>query len=257
MILLETQNLCFLADGKYLLRDLSFNLQAGEIHAVVGPNGAGKSTLLKCIAGDAHRYSGSIRFNAQFEGLDREQRARAIAVLPQQSTLSFPFSVEEVIALGRIPHSTGKAIDLQIVQEAMQALEIQHLAQSPYPQLSGGEKQRVQLARVMAQVWRGEDAALRLLLLDEPTSALDIGHQQQLMQLIRKFSEQGVAVLMIEHDINIAASYSDKLIALLDGHCIAQGKTQDVLTEALLKKLFNTGLQLITHPKTHRPYVLP
>jgi len=177
-------------------------------------------------------------------------------VLPQLSLLNFPYSVEEVVALGRTPHSTGISLDRKIVHEAMEVMDISHLRGRSYTQLSGGEKQRTQLARVMAQIWRKEDASSRLLLLDEPTTALDLGHQQQLMNAVVEFAKNGAGVLMVVHDINIAARYADKILALSCGRCIAQGSTKDVLSENLLQQLFGAEVGIIQDPSSQKMFVI-
>ncbi|MBX2858763.1 MAG: heme ABC transporter ATP-binding protein [Cellvibrionaceae bacterium] len=250
MATLEVKQLSVQVAGSKLLNNISFALQPGDICAVVGPNGAGKSSLLAAIVGDLKLSGGSVAIAGS------EARAKCLAFLPQFSLLNFPFTVSEVVALGRIPHSTGNAIDQHISTAAMAAMDISELADRPYTQLSGGEKQRTQLARVMSQIWRAEDAAQRLLLLDEPTTALDLGHQQQLMAALEKFAQCGVAVLMVVHDINIAAKYASHLLAIADGHCLAQGETTKILSEQLLQQLFNANLKLYIDPASQRPSVI-
>ena len=139
---------------------------------------------------------------------------------------------------------------------ALEAMDMTQLRDRLYTHLSGGEKQRTQLARVMAQIWRGEDAGARLLLLDEPTASLDLGHQQQLMQRVRDFAAQGVAVLMVLHDLNLALSFADRLLALQGGQLIADGPAVGVLSSDLLGSLFGASVELFHHPQTGRPVVL-
>jgi len=133
-----------------------------------------------------------------------------------------------------------------------------HLKERPYTRLSGGEKQRVQLARVFAQIWDEGDApnGTRLLVLDEPTAALDLGHQKQLMRAIRTFADQGVAVLMILHNLNLAAQYADKLLALLDSQVVAYGDPDSVITEDNISRLFETDVEIMAHPRTDKPVVI-
>lgn len=284
---LSVRNLSVKGWGAQLLNGVCFDVKAGEIAAIIGPNGAGKTTLMNTMLGDhKHHVTGdivacgyNITSNEQqpvavsAEKIDREssksqskeqlknlpkdqargikgQRARHIAVLPQFSRLAFPFTVEEVVSLSRIPHSTGVTIDNAVVNDALKQLDVLHLKNRLYTQLSGGEKQRVQLARVMAQIWRSEDAEQRLLLLDEPTSSLDLGHQQQLMQAVRDFADQGVAVVMVVHDINIALRHGDQVLALLCGKVIAQGEPENVVTSELINKLYNLNMSIVRHPTT-------
>lgn len=238
-----------------LVRGVNAQLAAGKILSVIGPNGAGKSTLLKAIAGDLPYFG-----NIEIKGLnnDATQRARQLAVLPQLSLLNFPFRVSEVVALSRIPHKTGVARDNEIVAQALATMDIDYLADRLYTELSGGERQRVQLARVFAQIWSEDDAPdrTRLLLLDEPTAALDLGHQQQLMEVIRQFANRGVAVLMVLHDINLAAHYSNDLLALLCSEQIAYGSPNDVINAETVKTLFDVEASVIRHPENDTPVVI-
>ncbi len=150
--------------------------------AVVGPNGAGKSTLFRLLSGEWHPASGQVSFNGlALERWSLDRLARVRAVMPQSSSLSFPFLVREVVRMGRMPHDTGHEQDEAIVSEVMQVCDVARLAQRHYTSLSGGERQRVQLARVLAQIWMPVSGGRRLLLLDEPTSALDLAHQLYLM----------------------------------------------------------------------------
>jgi iron complex transport system ATP-binding protein len=161
------------------------------------------------------------------------------------------------VGLARTPHSSGKTRDAEIIAEALKALDILHLKDRLYTQLSGGEKQRVQLARVMAQIWCKENNDRRLLFLDEPTASLDLGHQQQLMKVIRNFSNQGVAIVMIVHDINLAINYSDKLLALINGESVGSGRPEKVITKELIKKLYNLDVEIAPHPISSKPMIIP
>lgn len=241
--------------SELLVDRVSCEVNSGEVLSIIGPNGAGKSTLIKAIAGDLP-YSGKI----QIDGLadNPKHRARQIAVLPQLSLLNFPYRVFEVVGLSRIPHRTGIRRDREIVQQALRSMDIDYLEQRLYTELSGGEKQRVQLARVLAQIWDARDAGNgpRVLLLDEPTTSLDLGHQQQLMRAIQTFANQGVAVIMVLHDVNLAAHYSDKLLALLCSQRIAFGTPADVVNQDTIKQLFNVETSVIQHPETRAPVII-
>ena len=260
MSVLRIRDLSVQAWGARLLNRISLDVKAGESLAVIGSNGAGKTTLINAII-DAHHWqasyqvSGDITLCGHATDWQAEERARHIALLPQASVLNFPFTVEEVVKLSRIPHNTGMAIDNRIIQDALVALDIQHLKQRLYTRLSGGEKQRVQLARVMAQIWRSDDASQRLLLLDEPTSSLDLGHQQQLMEAIRIFADQGVAIVMVLHDINLAIRHADKLLALCCGEAVAQGRPEEIITAELIYTLYQIEVDITPHPKTGKPII--
>lgn len=244
------------SDAKHMLVDeVSCSVDAGEVLAVIGPNGAGKSTLIKALSGDID-YQGT----AHIQGLADTPvlRARQVAVLPQLSLLNFPYRVSEVVNLARIPHSTGRVRDDQIIDEVLELMDIGFLKNRLYTQLSGGEKQRVQLARVLAQIWSADDApnGTRLLLLDEPTTALDLGHQRDLMRAIQQFARQGVAVVMVLHDINLAARYADTMLALLCSQQIACGPVSEVVTAANIDRLFGLQAEVIPHPQAGTPVVI-
>ena len=244
-----------LDSSRVLVDCVNLEIRAGEVLGIIGPNGAGKSSLLKAIAGDL-RYEGDM-ISAELRA-DPVSRARQVAMLPQLSLLNFPYRVYEVVELGRIPHRSGKERDHQIVNQALALMDIHFLKQRLYTELSGGEKQRVQLARVLAQIWDAGDAPNRahLLLLDEPTTALDLGHQQILMNAINNFAAQGVAVVMVVHDINIAARYADRLLALLCSTPVAAGSVDEVVTADIMQRLFSTPVQVLRHPDGTHPIVI-
>ncbi|MFT6791124.1 MAG: iron complex transport system ATP-binding protein [Cellvibrionaceae bacterium] len=259
MSLLAVNQLSISAGETPLVKNLSLTVKAGEIVVVIGPNGAGKSTLLNAIAGN----SNTLKDNAgdiSFYGTPLAQwparlKARHMALLPQQSSLNFPFTVEEVVNLARFPHDSGRRVDREIIHEALNLLDISHLKPRLYTQLSGGERQRVQLARVMAQIWRSEDAEPRLLLLDEPTASLDLGHQQQLMQALKEFSRQGVAIVMVAHDINLISPYADRMLALYGGESLGVDTPEHLLSAALIKQLYQVEVTLVKHPDSGKPVI--
>jgi len=238
-----------------ILNNISCAINQGEILGIIGPNGAGKSTLLSAIMGDIN-YTGEIHINGLADA--PHLRARQVAILPQLSLLNFPFRVFEVVNLGRIPHQTGLTRDQKIIDQALEMMDIGFLKNRLYTELSGGEKQRVQLARVLAQIWSSEDSPSgdRLLILDEPSSALDLGHQQDLMNAIKAFAEQGVAVALVLHDINLAARYCDKLLALLCSETLAYGNVSEVVTAENVKRLFGIDAHIVAHPTQQTPIVV-
>jgi iron complex transport system ATP-binding protein len=257
LMALNLTNVELAVGEKPVLNSIEFSLAAGELLAVIGPNGAGKTSLLRAIAGELVPVAGSIMLGGKnIHELSLRVRSRQVAVLPQLSSLTFPFTVEEVILLGRSPHGTGMQRDKAIGAQVMACLDILSLRERLYTQLSGGEKQRVQLARVLAQVWNGEGQHSRLLLLDEPTSALDLGHQQMLMRTLKILAAQGVAIVMAVHDVNIASAYADRILALKDGHCVALGNPQEVLNAAVMHALFDVRVQVLPHPESGKPVAL-
>lgn len=257
--MLEACNIRVTAGGAPLLDGVSLALAAGEVVAIVGPNGAGKSTLLRALCGDVAPARGEVRL------LGRPLRAwpvRALAqlraVLPQHSTLAFAFTAREVVALGRAPHSGGAAgpRDEAIAAEALGAVDAAHLADCWYTTLSGGEQQRVHLARVLAQIWEPVNEQPRFLLLDEPTSSLDLAHQHHTLATARQWARQGVGVAVVLHDLNLAAQYADRLVLLHAGRVAAEGSPERVLTPARIAEVFGLSVQVARHPALPGPLVL-
>lgn len=243
--------------GQSLLDGVSVSVAPGDFMAVIGPNGAGKSSLLHAIVGDLTANRGTITLDGTaIDDLGLKTRARQVALLPQASALAFPFAVHEVVALGRSPHASGWQVDAEIVEAACGLADIRHLRERAYTRLSGGEKQRVQLARVLAQIWRAETTGSRVLLLDEPVAALDMGHQQQIMNAISALARAGVAVVMVLHDVSLAARHADRLLALRASRVLAQGAPAEVVTPDIINQLFDIRARIMAHPDTGTPVVL-
>jgi len=246
--------------AKELLAGVSLELRAGELVAVVGPNGAGKSTLRRVLCGDAEPGDGAVWMNGRpLAAWSLIERARVRAVLPQDSTLNFPFTAFEVVLMGRTPHVRGaeSAHDYEIARAALAATEAGHLTERLYPTLSGGERQRVQLARVLAQIWEPPADGARYLLLDEPTSNLDLAHQHSTLAIARRFARAGVGVLVIVHDLNLAAQYADRILMLKDGRVVAAGPPAEVLTQAAIRATFDMPVLITRHPALDCPLVVP
>lgn len=238
-----------------VLRGIDVELRGGRVMGVLGANGAGKSTLLSALCGELPTAAGEVLLNGRALGSWPDlARAQHLAVLPQQSTLSFAFRVEEVVAMGRLPHSTGQQLDAEIVQAALLAVDSQHLCGRSYLQLSGGERQRVHLARVLAQLWPG--TAGQVLLLDEPTSMLDPLHQHSILQAVRRFADQGGAVLLIVHDLNLAARYCDDLLLLDKGGVFSSGSPKHVLRADVLYQVFGLEVLVQQHPEREHPLII-
>ncbi|PJG57436.1 heme ABC transporter ATP-binding protein [Aeromonas cavernicola] len=259
--LLSCSRLSLRRGQRQILDGLDLSLESGTLTALLGPNGAGKSSLLNCLTGELE-YEGSITlFGADRQQWDSSQLAHRLGVLPQSSSLNFPFLCEEVVAMGRLPHSEPAARRDEIVAAAMTHAGVEHLAKRLYPGLSGGERQRVQFARVLAQIWQApsptEQAEQpRLLLLDEPTSALDLKYQHQLLTMARALASRNTAVLVVLHDLNLAARYADRLVMLERGKLMADGTPGEVLTPELIARLYDYPAQVIHHPDNGLPMVV-
>jgi iron complex transport system ATP-binding protein len=234
-----------------LLDGVGCEVGPGELVVVLGPNGAGKSTLMRVLSGDLTPTSGAVVLNGRrLRNWSPLVLARQRAVLPQQSALSFPFVVEDVVRMGRSPHRALTRLRQEaIVREAMGRADVLHLAGQLYPSLSGGERQRVQLARVLAQIWEPTHLGPRYLLLDEPTSALDIAHQHQLLEIAREMRAGGdLGVLAILHDLNLASAYADRILLLKDGRLVAAGPVTEIMDPGHLESVFGIPVQTLEHP---------
>ena len=240
-----------------LLTDVSLTVSSGEILAVVGPNGAGKSTLLKVMCGDILPTHGEVTLNRRrLQAWHRRERGRMMAVLPQESTLTFPFTVLEVALMGRTPHDPGGRRDQDIARAALEAAGMSAFEQRIYPTLSGGERQRVHVARVLALVWEESDDGPRYLLLDEPTTNLDLAFQHHTLETVRQFAVKGAGVLAVLHDLNLAAQFADRIVVLRDGHQLATGCPHAVLTPGIIAEAFAFPAMVLPHPSRACPLVV-
>lgn len=239
---------------RVVLRDCSFALRSGEIVAVVGPNGAGKSTLLRVLAGLLRPASGVVALDGQdLTELSRSQLARRIAVVPQIFDTLFPFTVREVVALGRTARlgafGRASAEDVAAVERAIDELELGPLASRRIDRLSGGERQRAVLGMALAQ----ETA---VLLLDEPTVHLDPGHQLATLDLLRELgTRRQLAVCAVLHDLNLASTFASRIVAIADGRIVRDGTPFEVLESDLISAIFGEGLEVVA--RDGHPAVLP
>lgn len=251
------ENLSLHLSGFDLLRNIDLTLESGKVNVLVGPNGAGKSSLLRVLTGEIKPSKGDVRINQQqLNDWSMQDRANLLAVLPQHSDLNFPFTAAEVVGLGRIPHKTGYAKDQAIIAEALALVDASYLQRRLYTQMSGGEKQRVQLARVLAQIWEPSDLGEQFLVLDEPTAAFDLSHQQLTLSIVRQFAARGVGVLMVLHDLNLAARCADNLVVVNGGSIEASGAPDEVLTKELIYKVFDVQTVIAKHPVADTPLVI-
>ncbi|MEV6519315.1 heme ABC transporter ATP-binding protein [Micromonospora chalcea] len=239
--------------GRTVLDGIDLEVRAGEVHALVGPNGAGKSTLLGAISGDVPAAAGRI----EVDGLPREswspvELAWRRAVLTQRNTLSFPFTVGEVVRMGRAPWAGRPERDQDdaVVADVLDRCDVARFAARPYPALSGGEQARAALARVLAQ-------QATTLLLDEPTAALDLRHQELVMRIARERARAGDAVVVVLHDLTLTGAYADTVTLLGDGRVRAAGAPREVLTAPLLSEVYRYDIEVVPHPRDALPLIVP
>jgi iron complex transport system ATP-binding protein len=238
------------------LRGVSLAVHKEEILSLIGPNGSGKTTLLRLLDRIYLPQEGRILFDQRdITTYSRSDLARRIAFVPQENTILFPFTVLEIILMGRSPHTKGIAFenahDREVALRMMKLTDIEHLADHSITALSGGERQRVLIARALAQ-------EPELLLLDEPNAHLDIAHQVDIFSLIRKLNkESGLTVVSVSHDLNLAAAFSNRIAMLVCGSVTATGSPTEVLTEAHIREVFNANVIVDEHPAGGMPRVTP
>ncbi|MCO7274376.1 heme ABC transporter ATP-binding protein [Cellulosimicrobium cellulans] len=240
-------------EGATILADVDLDALAGEVLVLVGPNGAGKSTLLGVLAGDTAPTSGTVAWEGEpLAAVGVAELARRRAVLLQETRLSFPFRVVDVVRMGRAPWrgTAREEHDDEAVARAHVTADVLHLAARRFPSLSGGEKARASFARVLAQ-------EPRLLLLDEPTAALDIRHQEHVLAQARERARVGDAVVVVLHDLSLAAAWADRVVVLDGGRVAGVGTPDEVLTDDLLTRVYRHPVRTLRHPETGELLVLP
>jgi iron complex transport system ATP-binding protein len=251
--MLSIKKLNFSYDSDRVLKDLSAEVKDGELLGIIGPNGSGKTTLLKLITKILKPSSGNLFFDeAKICEIPAGEYAKKVAYLPSDINISFSFSVEEFVSMGRFPH-TGRygrlsASDKKTIKNAMNEFEIGRYADRNIWELSDGEKQRVFLAQTVAQ-------EPSLLILDEPTSHLDIGHSFKILDIIKKLNGDGLTVITVLHDLNLASEYCSRLLLLKDGEIFSQGSAEEVLTYQNVEEVYDTKALVYKNPYSKKPYV--
>ncbi|QXX83362.1 MULTISPECIES: heme ABC transporter ATP-binding protein [Providencia] len=253
-ILLEAQSLTYQIDDKALINNISLSIKQHEMVVIIGPNGAGKSSLLKLLTGYTTPTQGVCLLEGRsLKEWQGNELARKRAVMKQHSNLQFAFTVEDVVAMGRTPYgSEHKQI---AIEEALSLTHCQVLRHRDYRQLSGGEQQRVQLARVLAQLWQPTSQGA-CLFLDEPTSALDLYHQQHSLRLLHQLTrERPIGVCCVLHDLNLTALYADRVYLIHEGELVASGTPTEVLTTENLTRWYQADLGVSKHPENDTPHI--
>jgi len=238
-------------DGQPILADVDIEIHAGEVLALVGPNGAGKSTLLSVLSGDLRPTHGSVLVDGRdIRGIRHIELARLRSVLTQENQVSFPFTVTEVVEMGRSPwqRTSSRDDDERAIADAIEATDVSHLAARRYTSLSGGEKARVSLARVLAQ-------GTPTVFLDEPTAALDLRHQEEVMTTAARLARSGRAVVVVVHDLSLASAYADRVALVASGRLDTVGTPAEVFTAERVERVYGLPVEVVT--QNERPVILP
>ncbi len=252
----EVRDLSFSYRNGRVIDGISFSVDVGEVLGVIGPNSTGKTTLLRLLSRVLVPEAGAIRlFDRDLQALTRREVARTVAVVPQEFQVAFPFTVEQVVAMGRYPYVRGIGLetteDRLAVERALGETGTAHLLKKYLDQLSGGEKQRVVIARALAQ-------DPRLLLLDEPTAHLDLSHHLEILRLLGRLkAERGLTVVLVSHDLNAAAECSDRLLLLREGAILTAGRPEEVMQPAIIEKAYGCSVWIGADPDTGKIRILP
>jgi iron complex transport system ATP-binding protein len=253
---LSGKNLSMRFGQNTVLDNISIEIRAGEVTTLLGPNGAGKSTLLKLLCGEIKSNNDIEYFGTHRNLWHSGELAKHMGMLPQHSTLSFPFLAHEVVELGAIPLNLPNKKARELAQKYMDVTDVAHLSGRLYPSLSGGEKQRLHLARVLVQLDLAGDN--KILMLDEPTSALDLAHQHNTLKIARKLAdEHNTAVIIVLHDLNLAAQYSDRMVVLHNGQLVCDAPPWEALQANMIEKVYGYQSIIAQHPSLGFPMVYP
>tara|TARA_Y100001960_G_C14597057_1_gene788709 strand:+ start:214 stop:996 length:783 start_codon:yes stop_codon:yes gene_type:complete len=242
-ILLQFDQVSYRLNEKFINENISFSIKNGELISIIGPNGSGKTTMLRLMSGEINPTLGTVYFkNKNLLSWDIKELAKYRSVLSQSDVLSFPFTVKDIISMGRYPFNNQQNLDVaydrMIIDDMIDYFDLKEFSNRNYLTLSGGEKQRVQLARVFSQICDKKNINNKLIMLDEPVSFLDIYHQIKLYDLIRKLNKQGLTVVMVLHDLNHALSYSKKVMMLKKSKLEYSGLTKDTINKNTIQEIF-------------------
>jgi iron complex transport system ATP-binding protein len=254
LLFVQSVTYAYVGNG-WQLNPSTFSVARGDILGIIGPNGSGKSTLLKLAAGVLQSHSGKVLLAGKdMTQLKRRQVAHVLGYLPQHAQSHFDYTVEEVVAMGRFPHLRGagfmSAYDLDVISQSLAQAEMNRFRQRRLSRLSGGERQRALLASVISQ-------EPQVLLLDEPTTALDIHHQMKVFTILVALAKEGTGVVVVTHDLNLASVFCKQVLLLNEGAIACHGSPEDILKKDVLETVYGKGLDIMKHPTTGRPVIVP
>ena len=256
--MLKAESISFRIGDKYLLQQNTVDFEIGKFHVIMGSNGAGKTTLLKLLAGDQKPSSGKIiLFEKELNHFSKKELATKRGVLSQHYNINFPISVNAIVLMGRYPYFQNNpgSNDLAICKQTMQLMDVYDLAERDYNTLSGGEAQKVQMSRVLSQIWEAKESEQKLLFLDEPVSHLDIKYQYQLLTAAKNLCKQNTTVIAILHDVNLSIAYADRILFMKQGKIIHATTELSKISKEVIHEVFDVSSSIL-HPPNHKPVVI-
>ncbi len=253
---IKIENLNWNYGSEIVLNDLNLTIEKGKFYTILGPNGSGKTTLAKIITKSLDIPSDKVfLISEDLSKMSNKQTSKRIATVPQNTIIDFDFSVMDIVLMGRAPYikrfQSESSYDMEIAKNAMKKTNTWQLKDKKIDQISGGERQRVIIARAITQ-------NTEILILDEPISNIDIHHQIQLLDVLKTLNrEKNITIITILHDLNLAAQYSDEIILLSKGEIMAKGNPQEVLTKEIINEVYNIKVDMVINPSTGKPYIIP
>lgn len=253
--MLKGKNISYAHKDFKILKDIDFSVQNGKMIAIVGPNGAGKSTLLSALSNELEKFDNILFKEKTFKQWSTGELSQHKAKFSQQYNSDIPLLVGDVVIMGRYPYfdNNPNESDLIAVENAMQQTDVFHLKERDYNTLSGGEKQRVHLARVLAQL--DNDIQNKLIFLDEPLNNLDIYHQYRILENIRKFTQKGNTAILVLHDLNLTARFSDEVFLMKSGEVVANDIPTNVFTKEIITEVYNFPCTIFENPVDKKPMI--
>ncbi len=249
---IKAKSIFWEVDNKRIIKDISLEISLGEVVSIIGPNGAGKSSFLNVLSGDIKPTSGSVSFDeTNLKDISIQERSFMRSVMSQSQQIVYDFSVKEIIEMGWLDRGIASYSGnfKEAVMKVASECSVHDLLEQKFNTLSGGEQRRVHFARTLIQLWRPSNSHdPRYMFLDEPTANLDILHEQNLMKLVRSKAMEGIGILLILHDLNLAAKYSDKLVIFKDGSLIKSGSPEEVLQSKVLTEVYGLDMEVAKDP---------
>lgn len=258
--MIEAKDITLSIGKKKILSHISLRIERGEFVTIAGNNGAGKSTLLKVLCGEYRKIVGHVELNGKaLNSYTIAQLSEIRAVFPQVASMQFPLTVRQTILMGRIPYASGSYSrhDDTVADEVIRITELSPLTEREFPTLSGGEMQRVQFARVLAQLWDMPEQKTGFLFLDEPTNNLDMRHQHAVLSIAQELSKKNIIVIAVIHDLNLAAQYSSRIIFMKDGNIAQDGEPKKICTPECIAENLGVIVKILRHEGLQHPVIVP